>query len=185
MTKVHKAWDLAHSHFFLVQFHYFPPSQSQFWSKNEYLCSCYGKENVRVVVHYLYGCHFKVRVRSWARFTKLETWLISSFQVQSRNFPPSQHLCWRKVSICVIVTAKITCVYGCILHRRQYKVSISWLKFMKLGTWLITMFIVQSCHFLPSQPWCWSTNEYMCGCYGQQYMCVWLYSIWMLLYSKY
>ena len=44
----------------------------------------------------LYGCHYKVKISSWARFVKLETWLTVRFIVQSCQFPPSQPPFWRK-----------------------------------------------------------------------------------------
>ena len=77
-----------------------------------------------------------------------------------------------KLTSCVAILAKNTCVCGCRPVLYYCKVNIIILeRFMKPEMGIIDNFLLQPRHFLPSQSQFWRKIDKFCGCSGPKHMC--------------
>ena len=162
MSKVHEAWDLAHSQI-SSPIPRTPTKPAPVLAENrQVLLPFWPKTHVCMATDWYSTIWTSILVHSHYRVINkiLDPTCLADYQ---------------------IVHAE-TSVYDCWCRFYHYKVKISsWVKFTKLVIWLTPRFLIQSRHMPPSQPPFWSKNEYFGGDYGQNDMCVRLYIIWMPL----
>ena len=118
----------------------------------------------------------KVSISILERFMKPGMGIIHEFLVQPHYFhiKPGPRFGWKMTSF-VAILAKNTyvCGYRPVLY--YFNVNIGLLeRFMKPGMGIIDKFLLQPCHFLPSQSQFWREIDKFCGCSGPKDMCAWL-----------
>ena len=138
-------------------------------------CGLSGPKNMcvrvfRLVLHYLNFTN-----SSLSRFLKLGRGIIDGFLLEPHYFYWTRPHFGGKLNSFVAVLAQNTCVGGCrsVTYYSKVYISLLW-RFMKAGMGVMDNFILQPCHFLPSQSPFWRKTDKFFGWSGPKHMGVWL-----------